>query len=321
YPEDIPKMESYRAERLAGRRAPDSYEFRFVDRLGGVREVLASVALIPGTMKTVASLVDMTDLRRLHEDLKRSKSELEKYSKHLEELVEERTRELREKERLAAIGQAATSIAHDLRSPLQVLTNSVYLIKMGISKLPVPIVDQLRNLGVMESLSMIEKQIGYINKILSDLQEVSRPIRPNLKSIGLEGLIQESLQSVTVPTNVEVTVRDGGVETKLDPYLMKRVLVNLIENAVQAMPNGGKLMIETSKTDSEVFITIKDTGMGIPKDVLENLFQPFFTTKTKGTGLGLNTSKRIIEAHGGAISVESEVGKGTTFTIRIPIKQ
>ncbi|MEM3532335.1 MAG: PAS domain S-box protein [Candidatus Methanomethyliaceae archaeon] len=321
HPEDIPRMEAYRAKRFAGHHAPHSYEFRFLDRQRNVHDVLINVDLIPETKKVIASFVDLTETKRLQEDLKRSKEALEKYSKHLEELVEEKTRELREKERLAAIGQTASSIAHDLKSPLQVLINSVYLIKMGISKLPAPLVDQLRDFGIMESLSRIEKQIDYINKILSDLQEVSRPIKPDFKSTRLEPLIQESLQSSTVPANVEVIVRDRGVVSELDPYLMKRVLVNLIENAVQAMPNGGKLMIETSKTESDVFITIKDTGMGMPKDVIENLFQPFFTTKAKGTGLGLSTSKRIIEAHGGAISVESEVGKGTTFTIRIPVKK
>jgi signal transduction histidine kinase len=192
---------------------------------------------------------------------------------------------------------------------------------MGISKLPAPMVEQLKSSGVLESLSRIEKQIGYINRILLDLQEISRPIKPEATNVNLGTLVKESLQSVTVPDNIELTIPEGDLDARLDPHLMRRVLVNLIENAVQAMPKGGKLEIACARVDSELLITVKDTGIGMPKEVVENVFKPFFTTKTKGTGFGLYTSKRIVEAHGGKISVESEVGKGTTFTIRIPIKQ
>ena len=321
FEEDLKKMEAYRAERLAGRYAPPSYEFRFLDKKMNVHDVLVNVSIIPGTKKIIASFIDLTDIKRLQEELKRSKEELERYSKHLEEVVEERTRELREKERLAAIGEAATSIAHDLKSPLQVLINSVYIAKMGISKLPAPMVEQLKSSGVLETLSKIEKQIGYINRILLDLQEISRPIKPEAVNVNLITLVKESLQSVTVPDNIELKIPEGDLEAKLDPHLLRRVLVNLIENAVQAMPKGGKLEIACSRVGSELLITIKDTGIGMPREVVENIFKPFFTTKPKGAGFGLYTSKRIVEAQGGKISVESEVGKGTIFTIRIPVKQ
>ncbi|MGC8935842.1 MAG: sensor histidine kinase, partial [Candidatus Methanomethylicaceae archaeon] len=183
------------------------------------------------------------------------------------------------------------------------------------------VVEELKNLGVLDSLSRIEKQIEYINMILSNMQELSKPIKPDLRSVDLRTLIQESTQSVSIPKNIEVDIIDGTGEVELDPYLMKRVLVNIIENAVHAMPRGGRLTIETLKSDSEVCVTIRDTGMGMPKEVMDNLFKPFFTTKAKGTGFGLFNVKRIVEAHGGKISVESEVGKGTTFTIRIPLKR
>ncbi len=299
-------------------------EYRIVTAGGDIRWVYDRTWLKrseDGTLTHYQGVIlDISERKWMEEQIKKYSEELEKYSKHLEELVEERTKELREKERLAAIGEAATSIAHDLKSPLQVLINSVYIAKMGISKLPAPMVEQLKSSGVLESLSKMEKQIGYINRILLDLQEISRPIKPEALNVNLGALIQESLQSVTVPNNIELKTQ-GELDARLDPYLMKRVLINLIENAVQAMPKGGKLEIACSRVGSELLITIKDTGIGMPKEVVENIFKPFFTTKTRGTGFGLYTSKRIVEAHGGTITVESEVGKGTTFTIRIPIKQ
>jgi signal transduction histidine kinase len=107
---------------------------------------------------------------------------------------------------------------------------------------------------------------------------------------------------------------------KVDVEKMKRVFVNLMKNAVDAMPIGGKLVIESKKLANNVEITITDTGTGIPNDVLEKLWIPLFTTKAKGMGLGLPICKRFVEAHEGSISVESAVGKGTTFTVSVPIE-
>jgi signal transduction histidine kinase len=104
----------------------------------------------------------------------------------------------------------------------------------------------------------------------------------------------------------------------IDPGLMKRVFSNLIANAVQAMPEGGELTVDASKSDEEALVSFHDTGVGIPQEDFSKLFSPFFTTKAKGQGLGLAVCKRLVEAHGGEITVESRLGEGTTFTIRLP---
>jgi signal transduction histidine kinase len=107
----------------------------------------------------------------------------------------------------------------------------------------------------------------------------------------------------------------------LDSTFMRRILANLFTNAIQAMPNGGKLSVKAFRKAKKVFITVKDTGIGIPKDMYDKIFQPMFTTKSKGQGFGLAVVKRMIEAQGGTISVESKEGKGAKFIIRLPISE
>ncbi|MGC8936950.1 MAG: PAS domain S-box protein, partial [Candidatus Methanomethylicaceae archaeon] len=169
YPDDLKRMEFYRSERLSGRYAPSSYEFRFLDRCGNVHEALINVAIIPGTRKIIAAFLDLTEIKKLQEDLKRYSAELEKYSKHLEELVEERTRELKDKERLAAIGHTATMVGHDLRNPLQVMKNMIYTLNEKVTKAPI---DPTSKSEILEKLKVMDKQIGYMNKIVLDLQDL-----------------------------------------------------------------------------------------------------------------------------------------------------
>ena len=120
---------------------------------------------------------------------------------------------------------------------------------------------------------------------------------------------------------VSIAVEEGFPRLMVDPALMKRVLINLITNAVQAMPEGGKLTIRASRTGETASISIQDTGVGIPGEDLPRLFQPLFTTKPRGQGFGLPVCQRLVEAHGGSITVESEVGVGSTFTVQIPLRR
>jgi signal transduction histidine kinase len=127
---------------------------------------------------------------------------------------------------------------------------------------------------------------------------------------------------VPLPRNIEVFAfcNEKLPILRLDLTFLKRILVNLVTNAIQAMPNGGKLTIKAFEKDKKVYITVQDTGVGIPEEIKPKLFQPLMTTKSKGQGFGLAVVKRLVERLGGKISFDSEAGKGTTFTIELPVE-
>jgi signal transduction histidine kinase len=153
-----------------------------------------------------------------------------------------------------------------------------------------------------------------------DLQDFGRPIEPVFTNINMRQLIINALSMVNVPENVKVTINisDGFPFLMVDSLMMKRVFVNLFNNAVQAMPDGGKLTIRGSVENDMALISVQDTGVGIVKENFHKLFTPLFTTKSKGQGLGLSVCKRLIEIHNGSIDFESKVGEGSTFTVKIP---
>jgi PAS domain S-box-containing protein len=225
-------------------------------------------------------------------------------------------RQLQDSERLAAIGATAGMVGHDIRNPLQAMISDVYLAKADLASIP----DGSAKQGVKESLEGIEKNVFYINKIVSDLQDYARPLTPSARETDLEMVFNDVLVKKAIPENIVVSRR---VEPKAriliaDPDILKRILVNLVNNAVQAMPQGGKLAIHATKKSEEVIITVGDTGIGIPEEVHDKLFTPMFTTKSKGQGFGLVAVKRLTEALGGTVSFESKVGKGTKFKIELP---
>jgi PAS domain S-box-containing protein len=216
-------------------------------------------------------------------------------------------------ERLAAIGELAAMIGHDLRNPLTGITGAAYYLKTKLGK--------KMDIKAKEMLEIIEKDIEYSNKIINDLLEYSREIR--LEQVGTtpKSLVREALSLVTVPENIRViNLSKNKPRMKADAEKMKRTLANMIKNAFDAMPIGGTLTIKSRRINNNVQIAFADTGIGMSKQVLDKLWRPLFTTKAKGMGFGLPICKRIVEAHGGKISVESTVGKGTTFTITVPIQ-
>ncbi|MEM2660510.1 MAG: PAS domain S-box protein [Nitrososphaeria archaeon] len=255
--------------------------------------------------------------------LKEAEEKLQEYSKNLERILEERTRQLRESERLAAIGEATMMVGHDLRNPLQAILNNLYIIKENIlSTLPKRTRDALERKGIENVIKRIENEIAYMNKIVLDLQDYSKQITPKYSKIHLPSLIEKTLTRINIPKNVSIHKEtDAAVEyTVCDEVLLERVLYNLILNAIQAMPNGGLLTIKCVKEDSFVSINVIDTGTGIPENILQKIFTPFFTTKAKGQGLGLAICKRFVDILEGKIEVKSEVGKGSTFTVKIPLE-
>ena len=172
--------------------------------------------------------------------------------------------------------------------------------------------------NIQESLTEIEKNVDYINKIVADLQDFARPLKPNAEETDVKAIIDDLLSKNGLPENVKVIVKLETGKVVADSTFINRIMYNLINNAVQAMPNGGKLTIRTFKEANDTVISVKDTGVGISEAVKGKLFTPMFTTKSKGQGFGLAVIKRMTEALGGKVSFESQEGKGTTFMVRLP---
>jgi PAS domain S-box-containing protein len=254
---------------------------------------------------------DITDLVEMREKLRF-------YSKNLEELVEEKTKQLKDAEKLITIGQTAGMVGHDIRNPLQSIDGAIYLAKEELQSLPC---ESHEKKELREILNIIEDQTHYIDHIVADLQDFARTPIPQLRETNIQDLISESISTVKVPKNIEVRTlfqEDLGNLT-VDPLLIKRVTMNLIANAFQAMPNGGELTIKVSCNKEEACISIEDTGVGIAEEHKPKIFTPLFTTKAKGQGFGLAVCKKLLEAQSGEISFESEEGKGSTFTIKLPL--
>ena len=249
----------------------------------------------------------------------KAEEELRTYSRHLEDMVENRSRELQESERMAAIGKTALMIGHDLRNPLQSITYALYQIKEMMEGFPQDFTGARKERGSV-AIATIDEQIKYMDKIVSDLQDYARPLVLEPIETDLAGLIKDTLSGIDVPKNVRVSVsvEDGLHKLRVDPSMIRRAFTCLLTNAISAMPRGGSLVLEAKEKDGFVSVDFKDTGIGISKEDLGKLSTPLFTTRAKGMGFGLAISKRLIEAHGGSMEFESKPGKGTTVTVNIP---
>jgi PAS domain S-box-containing protein len=249
-------------------------------------------------------------------------NKLAEYSQKLEKLVNKRTKQLNlaqaklvKSERLATIGELAAMVGHDLRNPLTGIMGAAYYLKTKHAP----------ELGAKakEMLEIIENAIIYSNKIVNDLLEYSRDLKLELTEVTPKELLKTALSLTEVPQGIRVVdATEDKPKVKADAEKLRRVFVNIIRNAFDAMPEGGILTIKNRKVKGKLEISFKDTGTGMSKETLSKLKGgvPLFTTKAKGMGFGVPICKRIAEAHGGTLSVESKVGKGTTITITVPIK-
>jgi signal transduction histidine kinase len=237
--------------------------------------------------------------------------------------VEQRTHELRKiqeqlvrQERLAALGQLAGSIGHELRNPLGVISNSVYYLK-----LTQPNASEV----VKEYLDIIDNETRTSDKIITDLLDFTRIKSQDRQPASASKLIHQALERRQIPSSVETALEIPADLPQIyaDPQHVIQVLVNLISNACQSMDNelttGKKLTVSATAQGAMIKIDIQDTGVGIPPDNMKKLFEPLFTTKIKGIGLGLAVSRKLTEANGGRIEVQSEADKGSTFTVYLPI--
>lgn len=229
------------------------------------------------------------------------------------------TDKLQQQEHLAAIGQMARMVGHDIRNPLQAITSDMYLIESDVALLP----ETERKNSLQESITSIKGNLIYIGKIVDDLQDYAKSQIPHLERIVIDKVIGEVMPLVPVSPKHEISIQidEDFPPIKADFSMMQRVLSNLVINALQAMPDGGRLTIHAFYKNSKAFIAVQDTGVGIPDKIRDRLFEPMITTKAKGQGLGLVVVKRLVEAQGGMITFESKEGKGTKFIIELSLNK
>ncbi|MCL2485588.1 MAG: ATP-binding protein [Endomicrobia bacterium] len=247
-------------------------------------------------------------------DLMRLKAMLEQRSKELEATLSKMQNmqdELLKSEKFATIGRLAASVAHELRNPLASLKNiSYYLSKTG----------NFQDEKAQKMLNMLSADVSRSNKIITDLLDFSRAKKLNKIDIEIEDFIDKSIANVSIPANIKIDKQVEHFKTVMDPDKMTQVLINIISNARDAMPGGGLIKIFARRSLKFAEIKIADTGMGMDKNTADHIFDPLFTTKLKGIGLGLSIVKEIVDAHFGTINVQSVEGKGTEFTIRLPLE-
>ncbi len=262
-------------------------------------------------------------LREKTGELVNAKRELEKSAKILETRVEARTRELKaaqdeliKKERLAAVGQMASVVGHEIRNPLAVINNSVYFLKTKLAQVLQGDPKLSKHVKIIES--EIQQANGIINEILTYSR--SRELKP--ERVGINAWLEEVLSVYPFPPHIRVDkafcAENPSVD--IDVTEMQQAVRNIIGNAIEVMPNSGTVRVRTAMSGGEtVFIELSDTGPGMPRDVMDKIFTPFFTTKARGTGLGLAVVRKVMDRHRGRVEVESEAGRGTMFRLYLPI--
>ena len=252
--------------------------------------------------------------RRLEEEIKRHTEELEmRVAERTAELVETHKR-LVQQERIAALGRAAAQVAHEVKNPLAGLLLYSLHLKSKIEK-------QSQSEAVL--VDKIVETINHLNATVERILGFARPISLTLHSGNLNQIardVLELLRPQIIANRIEVTLSlsEQAASAMIDESSIRGTLMNLILNAVEAMPNGGRLSVTSYHAEETLHLEITDTGHGMSEEEAKNIFEPFYTTKEQGLGLGMPYAKKIIEQHGGTISVSSRLGEGTTISIALP---
>lgn len=243
-------------------------------------------------------------------------NDMENQLSQREEELDRKNRELLQSRKLAAIGTLASGVAHELNNPL----NNIYISAQVLMKEA----GDSCSLAAREAVNDILGQTLRVKRIVGDLLEFARGKEPQLREVELNELLMGAYKLVSTTTNTEdinfvMDTDPAGVIINADSEQMERVFINLFTNAIDAMNGKGNLTVKVAKDKEFIRIKVSDTGKGISADAAENIFEPFYTTKDKGTGLGLAIVFNIIKKHNGEIIVQSEEGKGATFTITMPL--
>jgi PAS domain S-box-containing protein len=256
------------------------------------------------------------ELKATEEELRASNEELQAAHDKLMETQEQLIRT----EKLAAIGQLASGVGHELRNPLGAIKNAGFYIRRRVTNTDIPSTEP----RVMEFLGIIEEEVNSANKVITDLLGFSRVAKPTVAPANIAGIIEDALRYTPIPENIELIkdINNALPMVIVDGDQIKQVFLNIALNALQAMgEENGRLEIRATDKGKFVEVEFIDTGGGIPEDIKKKIFDPLFTTKAKGVGLGLSVCKTIIERHEGDIKLKSQAGKGTTFTISLPTQK
>lgn len=240
---------------------------------------------------------------------------------HIEDITEKKGKEarLRRAENLASLTTLTAGVAHEIKNPLGSISIHIQLIQKALNK-----EKEKTNEVIQNYLDIVNEEVERLNGIIVDFLFAVRPMDMNLVKQDLNELIRDlfdfvhyEMEEQGVSLALEL---DGELPSlQLDTKYMKQALLNIVKNALSAMPDGGQLFVVTNVSDNQVELSISDTGMGIPEENMAKIFEPYFTTKDFGSGLGLTLVYKIIKEHQGEINLHSKEGEGTTFTITLPV--
>ncbi len=308
-------MIEYRLKNISTHRRSVPFEYRIVQPDGNVRNVVSNGQLLLNNdqqpLCVIGTCLDITERKQIE-------MTLQVYSENLEAMVESRTAELKDtqaklvrKEKLAFLGELAGGVGHELRNPLGVISNAIFYLKMIQPEATEP---------VKNYLDIIASRVQEAERIIADLLSLSRTRKTDKTAISIKGILTEIWKHHPTPSNITVKLDypPDLPQVSFDELHLKQILTNLLINAYQAMPEGGTLTIHPHIELQTIKLSISDTGVGILKDELDKIFEPLFTTKSKGIGLGLAVVKNLTELNDGSIAVESKEGQGTTFILTLP---
>ncbi len=327
HPDDHPLVERMLDDHLKDQSDHYQCEYRMRTESGGWKWILDRGRIVERDEKgaPLRLVGTHTDIQ----DRKRAEKELTQYRNHLEDLVRERTkalesaqRELMRKERLATLGQLTGTVAHELRNPLGTVRGSLFSISERVSG---------DDEGVKRAIARAERNIVRCDGIIEELLNYTRTAELDLRPTVLDDWLGGVLDEQRLPEEVEVR-RDlrSGVVCEIDRERFRRCVINVVDNACEAMTKNGseegketdggekRLTVATGMREDRIEIRFTDTGSGIPADELDRIFEPLYSTKSFGVGLGLPTVNQIIEQHGGGVEIESKPDRGTTVTLWLP---
>jgi len=249
--------------------------------------------------------------RRQRRDLQQTTTRLTEVYRELQQNFEH----MKRAERLFAVGQMAAGLAHELRNPLASVAGAAGILQRNARLEP----------KHQECLEIINKESQRLNRLLTEFLDFARPRAPVYQSLAVDSLIDSVIQLAAHGVGRDTITLQKAVDPDLpplegDPELLKQMLLNLIINAIQAMPAGGEVLVAASLQDTKLLIEVQDQGCGISPESRDKIFDPFFTTKDGGTGLGLPVTHQIVQQHGGILTAKANAGRGMTFSALIPLR-